>query len=89
VIKNTVDGEKFILNEDLIGKCLPSGDKDIPFEDKDINKIKNFVSEGFVIMGFKKKESMKKYFNKRGSLFITADDDQVEHSSEAFDALLN
>jgi len=40
-------------------------------------------------MGFKKKESMKKYFNKRGSLFITADDDQVEHSSEAFDALLN
>lgn len=88
VIKNSIDGEKYIVNEEHIGKYLDSADKKIPFEENDIKKVKNFLKEGFLILGFKKRSSLKKYFNKRSSIFITADDNQVEHSSEAFDALI-
>lgn len=40
------------------------------------------------MIGFKPKESLKNYHNKRPSLFLIPDDDLVVNSSQAIDALI-
>lgn len=64
------------------------GDKRIPFDDKDIDYIKNFLKNGFTLIGFKDRDCLKDYHNKKEALFLIPDDEQVENSSETVDALI-
>lgn len=58
-----------------MGKCLVKGEKHIPFEDKDIEEIKNFLKNGFTLIGFKHRSCLKDYHNKKEALFLVPDDD--------------
>lgn len=87
-MKNTQGDHFRLINPTHLGKILPSGKENIPFEEGELHTIKNFLNNGFTLIGFKPKSVLKKYHNKTTSIFLVPDDDAIQNSSCALDALI-
>ncbi|XP_038067298.1 X-ray repair cross-complementing protein 5-like [Patiria miniata] len=71
-----------------IKKYQMYGGRNIVFEKEEITEMKNFGESGLVLMGFKPRSSLKRYFHIRPSQFLFPDESVVKGSTSLFSALL-
>ncbi|XP_041472414.1 X-ray repair cross-complementing protein 6-like [Lytechinus variegatus] len=71
-----------------IKKYQTYGGKNIIFEKDEVAEVKKFYDPGLLLMGFKPRSALKKYFHVRPAQFLFPDESSVSGSNTVFNALL-
>lgn len=69
-------------------KTVNLGGENVPVDPAETEAIKNFVPEGFTLLGFKNRARVKPYYSLEPPLFVAPLEDKVAGSGNFFDALV-
>lgn len=84
-----LDGKRKIFMDNEIGTCLDFGGQLLSFTDKELDFLNCYENKGISVIGFKDRSVLKFHHNIKGPLTITADDKQIENSSNLFNSLVH